>query len=95
MKVRKWAFCLGVTALFAGLYAYPASADFYCESESVSTNLSHRRSGPSIQKYYFTPDALRVELGNNKVGQLQGWLMARIFLREADEQAKTPARIIR
>jgi hypothetical protein len=67
MKVRKWAFCLGVTALCAGLYTYPARADFYCESESVSTNLSHRRSGPSIQKYYFTPDALRVELGNNKV----------------------------
>jgi hypothetical protein len=26
----------------------------------------------------------KLELGDNKSGQLQGWLMARIFLREAE-----------
>ena len=67
MKVKKWAFCLGVAALFAGFYAYSANADFYCETESVSTKVSPRRNETSIQKYYFTPSALRVELSGNKV----------------------------
>jgi hypothetical protein len=67
MKVKRWAFYLGVTALFAGLYPCSASADFYCETQSLSTNISPRLNGISIQKYYFTPDALRVELGRNKV----------------------------
>jgi hypothetical protein len=49
-------------------------------------------AGRLMVENYFSKE---LELGNNKVGQLQGWLMARIFLREADEQAKTPARIIR
>ena len=67
MKVGRWAFCLGVTALVAGFYAHTAGADFYFETESVSTNVSHQRSGPSLQKYYFTPNAIRVELNNHKV----------------------------
>jgi len=67
MKVKKWTFCLGVTALFAGLCAHSVNADFYCETESVSTNASARHHKTSVQKYYFTPHALRVELSGNKV----------------------------
>ena len=32
----------------------------------------------------------KLELGDNKSGQLQGWLMARIFLREAEKTAPKP-----
>jgi serine/threonine protein kinase len=34
----------------------------------------------------------KLELGDNKSGQLQGWLMARIFLREAEKLVQNPAR---
>ncbi len=67
MKAKKWALCLGIAALFAGLCAHSAKADLYWETESVSTNIPHQHNGTSIQKYYFTSNASRVELGGGKV----------------------------
>ncbi len=67
MKVKKWALCLGIMALFAGLWAPFAKADLYWETENVSTNVPHQPDGTSILKYYFTSNASRVELGGSKV----------------------------
>ena len=67
MNKRKLALCLGIAALLAGPCARPAWADLYWETESVSTNISRQQTRTSIQKYYFTPKALRVELGDSKV----------------------------
>jgi hypothetical protein len=67
MKMKKWALCLGIVALFTGLCAPSANADLYWETENVSTNIPNQPDGTSIQKYYFTPKASRVQLGDNKV----------------------------
>lgn len=67
MKTAKWANCLGIAALLAALCARPALADLYWETESVSTNLPCQRNGTSVQKYYLTPNASRVELSDRKV----------------------------
>jgi hypothetical protein len=67
METRKWALCLAITALLAGLYARSSMADLYWETESVSRSVSRQQNRTSIQKYYFTPKALRVELGESKV----------------------------
>jgi hypothetical protein len=37
----------------------------------------------------------KLEWGDNRSGVLPGWLMARIFLREADGQAKPTAQTTR
>jgi len=67
MKMKKWALCLGIMALFAGLCAPSANADLYWETENVFTNVPGQPDGTSILKYYFTPSALRVQLGDTKV----------------------------
>lgn len=67
MKTGKWVLCLGIAALLAGLCAHSAWADLYWETESLSINVPNRPDGTSIQKYYFTPDASRVELGGGRV----------------------------
>ncbi|HYA42917.1 MAG TPA: DUF4412 domain-containing protein [Syntrophobacteraceae bacterium] len=59
--------CFALTALLAAFCARSAWADLYWETESVSTNLSGKQTKTSIQKYYFTPRSLRVELGGSKV----------------------------
>ena len=67
MKMKKWALCLGIMALFAGLCAPSANADLYWEAETVSTNVPNRPDGASIQKNYFNSNALRMEMGDTKV----------------------------
>ncbi|SPF45573.1 conserved exported hypothetical protein [Syntrophobacter sp. SbD1] len=67
MKAKKWLLCLGVASLLAGACARSATADLYWETESISTNVPHQPNGTSIQKYYFTSTASRVELGGSKV----------------------------
>ena len=37
----------------------------------------------------------KLELGDNKTGKLQGWIMTIIFLHEAEDLAKNPPRIPR
>lgn len=63
MKVKKWLFYLWLMALAAVFFAGPARADLYWETRSVSVNISGQPDGNSIQRYYFTPYASRVELG--------------------------------
>ncbi len=65
--MKKWALCLGIMALFTGLCAPSANADLYWETENVSTNFPNQPDGTSILKYYFTPNASRVELSNTKL----------------------------
>jgi hypothetical protein len=67
MNKWKWALCLAITVLLSGFCGRSALADLYWETESVSTNVSHPHGTTSIQKYFFTPKALRVELGGGKV----------------------------
>ncbi len=67
MKGKKWALCLCIMALFAGLFAPSAKADLYFESENVSTNMPNQPNGTSIQKNYFTSNRSRIEMGNGKV----------------------------
>ena len=61
------ALCLGIAALLAVFCGRSAMADLYWETESVSTNDSNHKNKVSTQKYYFTPGALRVELGGSRV----------------------------
>ena len=56
--MKKWALCLGIMALFAGLCAPSANADLYWETETVSTNVPNQPDGTSIQKYLFHPQRL-------------------------------------
>jgi len=67
MKTKKWALWFGIAALLAGLCAHHARADIYWESETVSTNIPNQRDGTSVQKYYFTANACRVDLGDRRV----------------------------
>jgi hypothetical protein len=66
MGKMKLALSLGIAAVIAGVLAQAALADLYWETESVSTRHSGHESKTSIQKYYFSPSALRVELGGSK-----------------------------
>ena len=67
MRIKKWALCLGIMALFTGLCAPSTNADLYWEAETVSTNIPDQPDGASIQKNYFTSNASQVELGDTKV----------------------------
>jgi len=37
----------------------------------------------------------KLELCDNKTGKIQGWIMAPIFLREAEKLAKNPSQVSR
>ena len=50
------------------------------------------KAGREMVDNYFSK---KLELTDNKTGQLQGWLMARIFLREAEKAAQTPTQTTR
>jgi len=76
--------CVATKHILLGMASLQLGRTDEAESELIAGRL--------MIEHYFSKE---LELGNNKIGQLQGWLMARIFLREADEQAKTPAKIIR
>jgi hypothetical protein len=67
MKTNKWALCLGIMALFAGLCAPSVNADLYFETENISTNIPNQTNGASTLKNYFTSNASRVELSSGKV----------------------------
>ena len=60
----------GLTAAFvliSGLFIHAARADIYWETETTMTNVRHNSNGSSIQKYYLTETASRLELGDKKV----------------------------
>lgn len=58
---------MGITVLVTVLCSHSVKADLYWETVSVSTNVSQMSNATSVQKYYFTPNASRVELGGHKV----------------------------
>ncbi len=86
MKTNKWALCLGIMVMFAGLYASAAKADIFFESEDVSTNVPNHANGASIVKNYFTSDAYRTELGDGKV-VIMDYNSMKLFM--LDPKAKT------
>ena len=86
MNGKKWALCLCIMALFAGLFAPSAKADLYFESENVSTNIPNQPNGTAIQKNYFTSNRSRFEMGNGKVFILDYKAMKMFSL---DSKAKT------
>ena len=86
MNGKKWALCLCVMALFAGLFAPSAKADLYFESENVTTNMPNQPNGTAIQKNYFTSNRSRIEMGNGKVFILDYNAMKMFSL---DSKAKT------
>jgi hypothetical protein len=67
MKAKKWLFYTWLIALAAAFLAGPAKADLYWETRSVSARIPGQSNGNSIQRYYLTPYASRVDLGAGKV----------------------------
>ncbi len=90
IHTKKWALCLCFIVVLAGLCTRSAYADLYWETESVSTNLPHRANGTTIQRYYFTPHASRVELGGGKIYIINYKAME---LYTLDTKAKTCAEL--
>jgi len=66
MSKKRSVLFIGILILPAFLCAPPARADLYWETESVWTNMPHRHNGTSVQKYYFTSKASRLELSGGK-----------------------------
>jgi hypothetical protein len=66
MRVR-WAFYLLLVISMTVLLAPAAQADVYWESEMVSKGLPGQQDGTTIEKYYFTPNRSRFELGNGSI----------------------------
>ena len=67
MKAGKWLFYSFIIALASVFFAARAEADLYWETRSVSVDISGQSNGKSLQRYYFTPSASRVELGAGNV----------------------------
>ncbi len=61
---------VGLTAAFAlicSLFIHAARADMCWETETTMTNVRHNSNGSSLQKYYLTTTASRLELDDKKV----------------------------
>jgi serine/threonine protein kinase len=75
--------CLATTDLLVGMAEVQLG-----RADAAGAKLT---SGRRMVDDYFSKN---LELGDNKVGQLQGWLMARIFLREADKMTPSSSPIV-
>ncbi len=67
MNITKRAGLTAVIALICSLFIPAARADICWETETTMTNVRHNSNGSSIQKYYLTPTAFRLELDDKKV----------------------------
>ncbi|MGC8493182.1 MAG: DUF4412 domain-containing protein [Syntrophobacteraceae bacterium] len=67
MKAGKRVFFAGLLAVASVFFACPARADLFWQTRSVSVHIDSQPNGSSIQKYYFTPYAMRVDLGAGQV----------------------------
>ena len=67
MNITKGASLTVAFVLISGLFIYAARADICWETETTMTNVPHNSNGSSIQKYYLTETASRLELGDKKV----------------------------
>jgi hypothetical protein len=63
-KVAGWAAVLVLTIV---LFAHAARADIYWETNTTMTDVPHNRNGSSVQRYYLTASAFRLDLADKKV----------------------------
>ncbi|MDR3566939.1 MAG: DUF4412 domain-containing protein [Syntrophobacteraceae bacterium] len=88
MRGKKRLFYPLLLALVATFFAGQARADLYWETRSVSVNISGQSNGNSIQRYYFTPYASRVELGAGNVTIVR-YKSMKLFLLNAGKRSCT------
>ena len=67
MNITKRAGLTAAFALICSLFIHAARADICWETETTMTNVRHNTNGSSMQKYYLTPTAFRLELDDKKV----------------------------
>jgi hypothetical protein len=67
MNIIKGAGLTAAFLLISSLFIHAAGADICWETETTMTNVRHNSNGSSIQRYYLTPTASRLELGDKKV----------------------------
>ena len=67
MNITKGAGLTAAFVLISSLFIHAAKADICWETETTMTNVRHNSNGSSIQKYYLTATASRLELGDKKV----------------------------
>lgn len=67
MNIAKGAGLTAAFVLISSLFIHAAKADMYWETKTTMTNVRHNSNGSSIQKYYLTATASRLELGDKKV----------------------------
>jgi hypothetical protein len=67
MNIKKGAGWVAALVLTIGLSVHAAWADIYWETDTTMTNVPHNRNGSSIQKYYLTATAFRLDLADKKV----------------------------
>ncbi|MGC9196953.1 MAG: DUF4412 domain-containing protein [Syntrophobacteraceae bacterium] len=67
MKTKNRLFYLWILTVAGLIFTGQAKADLYWETRSVSVGIAGQTNGNSIQKYYFTPYASRVDLGAGKI----------------------------
>ncbi|MFZ0931469.1 MAG: DUF4412 domain-containing protein [Syntrophobacteraceae bacterium] len=67
MNITKRAGLTAAFALICSLFIHAARADIFWETETTMTNVPHNSNGSSMQKYYFTTTAFRLELSDEKV----------------------------
>ena len=67
MNITKRAGLTAAFALICSLFIHAARADICWETETTMTNVRHNSNGSSIQKYYLTTTAFRLELDDKKV----------------------------
>ena len=67
MNITRRARLTAAFVLISSLFIHAAKADIYWETETTMTNVRHNSNGSSIQKYYLTTTASRLELADKKV----------------------------
>jgi len=67
MNIKKGARLTAAFVLASSLFIHAARADICWEAETIMTNVPHNSNGSSIQRYYLTTSAFRLELDDKKV----------------------------
>lgn len=67
MKIKERAGLTAAFVLIGILFIHAARADICWETETTMTDVPHNGNGSSIQRYYLTTSAFRLELADKKV----------------------------
>jgi hypothetical protein len=86
MKAIKGALSAAAFVLISSLFIHAAGADISWETETTMTNVRHNSNGTSIQKYFLTATACRVELADKKVYILKYYSM-KLYVLDPKKQA--------